>query len=932
MSGSRKQAEELSAKIAPLLRSGLDGPDKEAITVLIEEAFDTAAREQEKRSFAQIAEVQASAHAHLTALLNASPAVLYSRPASGDVAPTFVSDGVTKMFGCTPRQYLSDPFFWQKRVAPEDIARIDSWVSRAHEKDGSSIEYRVDRGDGTYIWLCDRQHLIRDDDGNPVEVVGSWTDITERKLAEIELEKATDEAMAANKAKSAFLANMSHEVRTPMNAVIGLSHLALNTDLSPRQRDYVQKIKSSAQHLLGIINDILDFSKIEAGKLTLETVDFQLDSVLGNVGNLMSERASAKGLELIFDVAPDVCDDLNGDPLRLGQVLINFVSNAVKFTERGEIVVKVRVEDDTEARQRLTFCVTDTGIGMTPEQLQRLFQAFEQADASSTRRHGGTGLGLAISKQIAELMGGSVSVESAVGRGSVFSLTVPIAKGTAGARPRVLQSDLQGRRVLVVDDNKSARDAITSMLTNMTFRTEEASSGEEALALLRAARARGEAYDLAFIDWRMPGLDGPETGRRIRAEFQDGQGPHLVMITGYGREEVLGKAEEIGFADVLMKPVTSSNLFDAAVAVLGGERKAAAPAPLADAARLAPLRGVRVLLVEDNEINQEVAMGQLEDADILVDIADNGEEALRLIARNDYGAVLMDMQMPVMDGLTATRELRRDPKNRDLPVIAMTANAMASDREACLEAGMNDHVPKPINPDVLFGALLQWVKPVASLDTAAAPDVAGGLGALDGIEIKGISFDKGLRFTGGSTARYIALLQTFAMGQGGVVEAIRLALSDGDRDAAERETHTLKGSAATLGMTALAEAAGVAEKAIKADDDVEDALSRLSMLLDPMVKAIGSVFGSEGKAAAMPLGDASAVAVPLARLKHLLENDDGEAAEFIIDVTPQLSTVLTPAEVSALSDHVSQFDFEAALQSLSGVASRLSLDLGPGGR
>ncbi|HBF60532.1 MAG TPA: PAS domain S-box protein, partial [Methyloceanibacter sp.] len=384
-----------------------------------------------------------------------------------------------------------------------------------------------------------------------------------------------------------------------------------------------------------------------------------------------------------------------------GQVLINFVSNAVKFTDKGEILVKVRVEDESADRQMLAFSVTDTGIGMTPEQLQRLFEAFEQADCSLTRRHGGTGLGLAIAMQIAELMGGAVSVESELGHGSAFHFTVPMAKGTAGARPRVLQSDLLGRRVLVVDDNDSARDVIGSMLTNMAFRADEASSGEAAVGMVRAARASGEGYDLAFIDWRMPGLDGIETGRRIRAEAEGEPGPHLVMITAYSREEVVGKAEEMGFADVLMKPVTSSNLFDAAVGVLGGERVAAPFPPQADAPDLARLRGIRVLLVEDNEINQEVAAGQLEDADILVDIADNGEEALRLIVRNDYDAVLMDMQMPIMDGVTATRTLRKDSRYRDLPVIAMTANALASDREACLEAGMNDHVTKPINPDAL---------------------------------------------------------------------------------------------------------------------------------------------------------------------------------------------------------------------------------------
>lgn len=933
MSASRKQAEALASRIAPLLRPDLDDAETNALTLLFAQTLDGAVRQQEKRDFELIAEVQASAHAHLTSLLNASPAVLYSRPASGDLAPTFVSDGVKKMLGCSPREYLSDPHFWQNRVHPDDIGRIDAWVSRGHEDDESFIEYRVDRGDGTYIWLCDRQHVLRDDTGEPVEVVGSWTDITERKASEVELEKVSRAALEANEAKSAFLANMSHEIRTPMNAVIGLSHLALNTDMTPRQRDYVLKIKNSAQHLLGIINDILDFSKIEAGKLAIENIDFDLDTVLGNLANLKSEKAAAKGLELIFDVARDVCTQFTGDPLRIGQILINFVSNAIKFTEQGEIVVKVRVLEDAEKPQRIEFSVSDTGIGMSPDQVARLFEAFEQADGSTTRRYGGTGLGLTISKQLAELMGGDLSVESELGKGSVFRFAVRLNRPAWCARPRVLQSDLQGCRVLVVDDNEHAREVIAAMLSNMAFKADEASSGEMALEMLSEVSRQGETYDIIFIDWKMPGLDGIETGKRMRDVAKDGKPPHLVMVTAYGRDDVLSQAEENGFTDVLMKPVTSSNLFDAAVVALGLERSEIRDASVASSLDLSQLRGARILLVEDNEINQEVAVGLLEGADILVDVADNGEEAVRLISRNGYDAVLMDMQMPVMDGLTANRSVRAEPRFDALPIIAMMANALDSDREACLKAGMNDHIAKPINPQRLFGVLLQWTKP-DRLSRLARPgdeplaELAGGLAGLD---IKSIDTERGLRLTGGNPARYKVLVEKFATRQSGTIEAIRLALSDANADTAEREAHSLKGAAATLGMPALADAASFAEKAIKTDDDIEEALFKLSMVLDPVVKNIQAAFAAQGSPEPTSAGDPHDVAEPLARLKKLLEDDDGEAAEFIIDVTPQLSGVLTPAEVDALSDHVSQFDFEAALQSLSGVVSRLSLDLESGG-
>jgi PAS domain S-box-containing protein len=1034
----------------------------------LEGAHKREIAEQEKRGLQRIADVQASAHAHLTRLLNASPAVIYCRTASDNYQPTFVSESISKLFDVSPKEYFENPDLWRDRVHPDDIPRIDAWIDRIYESDHKSIEYRYRRKDGTYCWVNDEQHLLRDAKGEPIEIVGSWTDITPRKEAEearetarsrltlllgaapsviysfaaygdfaptfvsaniahmlgyspdqylehadfwrshvhpddlpeveakqvelfrkcehlaeyrfrkkdgtycwvsdeqhlirdpngnpvevvgswsdidarkaaelafqaaqAELEKATRAALEASEAKSIFLANMSHEIRTPMNAVIGLSHLALKTDLTPRQRDYVLKIKSSGQHLLGIINDILDFSKIEAGKLSIENIDFDLDKVLENVGNLMSEKASAKGLELIFEVEPAVSTHFRGDPLRLGQILINFCNNAVKFTEKGEVAVQVRVLEDSPDCQFVEFSVSDTGIGMTEAQIERLFQAFEQADASTTRKYGGTGLGLAISKQLTELMGGKVSVKSEPGKGSTFRFTARLGKGTATQRPRLLQSDLRGRRVLIIDDNPHARAVLANMLTNMTLVADEAASGEEAIGMVRQAADAGERYEIAFIDWQMPGMNGIETGKRILGLSELRSPPHLVMVTAYGREEVLKQAEESGFENVLIKPVTSSILFDTAVVALGadGERTETVQAgPSFDIDRM---RGARVLLVEDNEINQEVAIGQLEDAEAFVDLAENGEVALRMIRDNDYDVVLMDMQMPVMDGIEATRIIRSNPRFENLPIIAMTANAMASDRILCLEAGMNDHIAKPIDPDQLFGVLLRWIRradrdgKAASVASAHAPD--GQASAAD-LAISGIDVRAGLKRTGGNLRRYEILLRKFAEQQSVTIDAMKSALSAGDRATAERAAHSLKGAAGTLGANALSEAAARAETAIKSGRGEEEAIGSLSHALTAVLADLRAALPEDtgGNGAGRSPGDRASVQEPLARLKVLLEADDGEAADFIVDAKPRLAGVLTPAEIKTLADRVGNFDFEAALKCLSSIASRLSLNL-----
>ena len=809
------------------------------------------------------------------------------------------------------------------------------------------------RKDGTCFPVEYTTTALRQD-GKITGAVASFRDITERKAAEKAIRAAKELAEEATKTKSDFLANMSHEIRTPMNAIIGMSHLALQTPLDKKQRNYIEKVNRAGENLLGIINDILDFSKIEAGKMSMEAIDFRLEDVMDHLANLVGMKTEDKGLELLFNCAPDVPTALVGDSLRLGQVLINLGNNAVKFTESGEIVVGIeKVAEDAQGIE-LHFWIKDTGIGMTPEQCGKMFQSFSQADASTTRKYGGTGLGLAISKNLVELMNGRIWVESEAGKGSSFHFHARFGvQQDPMARKVVCPEELLGLRVLVVDDNASAREILSTMARIYGMEVDAAWDGRQALELIAAAEKNQLPYDVVFMDWKMPGMDGVETVQHIQSEHLS-KTPAIIMVTAYGREEAMDSADQRGVVlnTVLTKPVTATALLEAVGEVLG-KRLVSDDRPVEKANNyeesMTKLRGARVLLVEDNGMNQELAMELLNQAGVQVVLANNGLEAVEILARDSaFDGVLMDCQMPVMDGYTATREIRKNPAFKDLPIIAMTANAMAGDKEKVIAAGMWDHIAKPLNVGDMFSTIAKWVKPKNPQQAAKDPAELGGAtphapvqvaqiatktiaanahstgdtatfdinGSLPGIDVKA-----GMATTMDNEKLFTRMLVKFRDSQGNFADLFAAAKTDADPVAPTRAAHTLKGTAGNIGAKGVQAAAGALEHALidkAAPERIDELLQRALAELAPVIAGLQQV-GAAAPVATVsmaPALDTAKLRAGIERLTVLLKDSDSDAADLVEELAALASGTAMADALKRVATAVADYDFDAALEHL----------------
>lgn len=758
------------------------------------------------------------------------------------------------------------------------------------------------------------------------------TDITERKTTEQALIRAKDAAEAANRAKTWFLSNMSHELRTPMNAILGLTHLLQRSAQEQEQKERLRKIAESAQHLLSVINGVLDISKIEAGKLVLEEGDFPLDRVLASVADLVLDKARSKGLELVLDLDPRLPTLVRGDPTRLTQALLNYAGNAVKFTEQGAIVVSVRQLEADDQGWLVRFEVRDQGLGIAPEAQGRLFQAFEQLDSSTSRGYGGTGLGLAITRHLATLMGGEVGVKSQPGAGSCFWFTARLAHPLVEAPPPPRPIRLKDRRVLLADDAPEAREVLAELLKEFQLRVEQVPNGAMALEHTLAADQAGDPFEVLIVDWRMPGLNGIETLERLR-ELPLTRPPAHLFITAYDEPELHLAARQAGSHGVLIKPITPSTLHDSLIQTLAASEAAQMSD---DGTRIGPAEadmakigaGLRLLLCEDNAINQEVALELLRAVGLNADVAENGAMAVQKVRQNPYDLILMDVQMPLMDGLVATRLIRSLPGKESVPIIAMTANAFGEDRARCLAAGMNDHIAKPVDPEIMFQTLMKWLPrryvrpPPAEIDQEVKPPANDLRAALE--QIRGLDLGTGLTMTRGKLDKLVQLLSMLADRHVSEMPRLRGLLAAGDLTAAERVAHALKGAAGTLGATLLHQLAAGLDLALREEHpmtDITTLANRLEQELGAFASAIAALPVAAPETPKVTL-DWPRLLEVLTRLEHLLNAGDIEAGALVHGELALLRAGFG-SQADLLRQQIDDFDFDPALERLAGMLRQI---------
>ena len=820
------------------------------------------------------------------------------------------------------------------------VGRVDEWVAErltAHQACDSSLMQRL--RDGRTLRIVERKMP----DGH---IVGFRIDITE-------LVQATEAAQAASQAKSRFLANMSHEIRTPMNAILGMLALLRKTDLSARQADYASKTEGAARSLLGLLNDILDFSKVEAGKMTLDPRPFRVDQLLRDLSVILSAGVGPKPVEVLFDIDPALPRQLVGDAMRLQQVLINLGGNAIKFTERGEVVLSMKVLARGAAGVTVEVAMRDSGIGIAPENHARIFSGFTQAEASTTRRFGGTGLGVAISQRLVALMGGELKLDSALGQGSRFHFCITLPVDAAVPRaielphdgglaeasaPRLADkaaitstsSNPASLRALLVDDNPVAREVLRRMAESLGWQVEMAESGAQALVLLRAWASAGISCHAVFIDWQMPGLDGWQTSLRIRELQLPGAAPVVLMVTAHGREMLAQRsaAETALFDGFLVKPVTASMLFDALVDARAGRNQVhASQVNTSAAASPKRLAGMRLLVAEDNLNNQQVARELLEDEGALVQIANDGAQAVAAVAAADppFDAVLMDLQMPVLDGFSATVRIRQDPGQQRLPIVAMTANAMASDREACLAAGMNDHIGKPFDLDHLVNVLCKHTGrggQAAGVSRRVAAALPAGVAAA--AAAAGVQIDAAMARLGGKRDTYAQMLRRFLDDLSGAPAQLQGCAAQGDMAALARLLHTVKGVAATLGAADLAAEAARGERQLVATRTSADAAQAIASActairasaagLQALLQALQQDLQARAAAntADRPF-DPKALQQDLRHLAELLRQSDMAAVDAMAGL-PRPAAGALNARFQALNELIAALDFEPALR------------------